>query len=253
MLIIYDDKAATISLDSIILNENQILLINNSESMKNLSFVGLMLFAFNSMVLSQTDYHIALNSGAWYQQGKLSYVNKPLSPLVGTGVYAEKGLGGRNFAMKSGIEYDYLISSRTFKFDGTTGVWHSNEHDFIRLDQIYGNGLHSFAIPLLIKYRKYKIHPSVGVNYNCLISSALSENNFAYTSSTHNIGLNYGVNAPLSSSFSINIEFRHNLTADYSEEIVGLNSENYDMTLGESFSLRNSQFRISLGYKLNNK
>lgn len=52
LLLFYDNKAATISLDSIILKENQILLIKNSESMKKLSFIGLVLFAFNSMVLS---------------------------------------------------------------------------------------------------------------------------------------------------------------------------------------------------------
>ncbi len=161
-----------------------------------------------------------MNSGVWYQQGELSYVKKPISPLVGIRLYAEKGLGSSNFAIKTGIDYNYLISSKTFKFDGTIGVWHSNENDFIRLNQIYGNGLHNFSIPLLLKYRKYKINPSIGINYNYLQSNSVSETDFAYTSSSHN---------------------------------VGLNPQKDKMVLGESFGLRNSQFRISLGYKLNNK
>ncbi len=253
LLLFYDNKAATISLDNIILNENQFLLIKNSESMKKLSFMGLLFFAFNSMVLSQTDYQIALNSGAWYQQGQLCYVKKPISPLLGIGFYAEKGIGNRDFAIKTGVDYSYLISSKPFEFDGTIGVWHSEENDFSRLNQIYGNGLHNFSIPLLLKYRKYKVSPSIGVNYNYLQSKATSETNFVYESSTHNFGLNYGVSASLNSSLSVNLEYRHNLTADYSEEVVGLNVGSNKAVLGESYSLRNSQLRFSVVYTLKKK
>jgi hypothetical protein len=127
LLLISDQQTATFPINHIILDENFSKNIKNSESMKKLSFFGVVFFAFQAMVLAQTNYEVSIGSGIWWENGKIEYVNKPHSPLLNIGLYAKRNFSDKNIGLKSGLLYSYLFSTDSYEFDGTTGVWHSQE------------------------------------------------------------------------------------------------------------------------------
>lgn len=258
LLLISDQETATFPINHIILDENINKNIKNLESMKKLSFFGLVFFAFQAMVLAQTNYEVSIGSGIWWENGNLEYVNKPYSPLINAGVYAKRNFTDKSFGLKTGVEYSYLLGSNDYKFDGTTDTWHSeNGSEFEYLNSNYGAGLHNISIPILIYFDKYRVYPFLGVNYNYLATGMqTSTNGTKYFSDSHNIGLNLGIGFKLNELFFINMEYKYNLTYDYGEAnyYEGGNSSDADNTvLGSSFNLKNAQVKLSIVYKLNKR
>lgn len=253
LLQIFNQQAATFPINHIILNENFSRNIKKSESMKKLSFFGVVLFAFQSMVLAQTNYEISLGSGVWWESGKMKYVDKPISTSLNATILAIHNFGAKNFGFKTGIEYSYLFSNSEYKFDGSIGVWHTMDgSEFDDINSHYGDGLHNVTIPFLVYSNKYRIMPYLGVNYNYL-TTGLQTSLFGTKSisSSHNIGLNIGTGFRLNEFLTINLDFKHNLTSDYGAGVSV--SGNGQMVLGESYDLRNSQTRISLVYNFKKK
>lgn len=82
LFLISSQQTATFQINHIILNENFSKNIKNSESMKKLSFFGVVFFAFQAMVLAQTNYEVSIGSGSWWENGNLKYVDKPYSSLL---------------------------------------------------------------------------------------------------------------------------------------------------------------------------
>jgi hypothetical protein len=256
--LISDQQTATFPINHIILDENFSKNIKNSESMKKLSFFGVVFFAFQAMVLAQTNYEVSIGSGIWWENGNLEYVDKPYSPLINAGVYAKRNFTGKSFGLKTGVEYSYLLGSNGYKFDGTNGIWHSeNGLEFEDLNSNYGAGQHNISIPILIYFDKYRVHPFLGFNYNYLATGMqTSSTGTKYFSDSHNIGLNLGIGFRLNSLFAINMEYKYNLTYDYGEAISyeGSNPSEADNTvLGSSFNLKNTQVRLSIVYALNKR
>lgn len=251
--LISGQQSATFPINCIILDENFSKNIKNSESMKKLSFFGVVFFAFQAMVLAQTNYEVTLSSGIWWENGKLEYVDKPYSPLLNVGLYAKRNFTDKSFGLKTGLSYSYLLCTGSYEFDGTTGFWYSQEgYEFEDLNIHYGSGLHNISVPLLLYYDKSKIQPFIGLNYNYLVSGPL-ENTYGsrYYANSHNLGANIGIGYSFSKNISFNLEYKHNLTYDYGESIYG--SFDGQSTIDDSRYLWNNQFAISLTYKLHKK
>jgi hypothetical protein len=246
-------QTATFPDNYIILNENNYNVIKNSESMKKLSFLGIAIFAVHSLVMAQTDYEITFGSGIWWQSGKLEYVDKPYSPLFNVGLFAERNFPNSNFGAKAGLEYNYLLGSNNYLYDGTPGVWHSKDgYEFESINSKYGAGLHNITFPFLFYYQKNRIQPYLGLNYNYLASGFQhSSSGTTYYSGSHNFGLNIGTGIKLHEIISINIEFKHNLTNDFGADILG--PVGASAVMSSSYSLRNSQSKISLVYAFKRK
>ncbi len=250
LLLISNGQTATIPINGIILNENFSKNIKNLERMKKLSFFGVVFFAFQSMILAQTRYELSLGSGIWWENGNIEYLEKPYSPLLNVGFFAKRNSIGKNLGIKIGVEYNYLFSTEEYTFGGTTGIWHSkNGQEFESINNNYGAGMHNILIPLLVYYDKHTIQPYVGVNYNFLATrQQTSPTGTKYYSSSHNLGLNLGASIKINQSFAMNMEFKHNLTPDYKECISGEGNSNAASAHGNTFSLKNTQIKISLVY-----
>ena len=247
LLLIFGEQAATFRFDSIIQNENN----NEIKGMKKLGFFGVVYFAFQSMVLAQTSYEISIGSGAWWASGELAYAERPYSPLLSAGVFAKKNFSDRAIGLRAGLEYSYLISTGSYKYDGTIGVAHSlSGSEFERINEYYGAGLHNVTIPFVVYYDKHAIQPFVGVNYNYISTGLFSSSSFdglEYVDSSHNFGLNIGTGIKLGNVIKLNVEYRCNLTSDYGE---GKGNPSGYYVLGQSFRLRNSQAKISIVYTI---
>lgn len=252
LLLISNHQTATFPINHIILDENFNINIKNLESMKKLNFFGVVFIAFQAMVLAQTNYEVTIGSGIWWENGNTEYVDKPYSPLFNIGLFAKRNFTDKSIGLKTGIEYNYLFSSGTYKYDGTVGVWYSPEgYDLENINSKYGAGLHNISIPLLIFYDKYRIQPFVGINYNYLVTGMqTSLAGTVFISDSHNIGLNLGTCLRLNERMAINLEYKHNLTSDY-EQLPALHDLN--SVLKSGCKLRNAQTKISLVYTFRKK
>ncbi|MBK8806338.1 MAG: hypothetical protein IPO21_06730 [Bacteroidales bacterium] len=169
LLIISDGKTATISLENIILKRN----IKNIESMKKLTFFGVVLFALKSMVFAQTEFEISLGGGIWYESTNIEYIDKPTSPLAGIGIYGSRSLLKGNIKIKTGVNYNFLLSTGDYKFDGTTGVGHSSQGiEYGYINENFGHNFLCISIPVYLYFSKYKLKPFIGCNYNHLQSQS---------------------------------------------------------------------------------
>ena len=258
LLIISDQQTASFSINHIILDENFSKNIKNSESMKKLSFFGVVFFAFQAMVLAQTNYEVSIGSGVWWENGNLEYVDKPYSSLLNVGFFAKRNFTDKSFGLKTGIEYGYLLGSNDYKFDGTVGIWHSEDGiEFESVNSNFGAGQHNISIPILIYLDRYRVQPFFGLNYNYLSTGMqTSSTGTKYFSDSHNIGVNLGIGFRINKSIAINMEYKHNLTSDYGEAIYyeGSSYSDADNTvLGSSFNLKNAQAKLSIVYSLNKR
>lgn len=222
--------------------------------MKKLNFFGVVFFAFQAMVLAQTNYEGSIGSGYWWENGKLDYVDKPYSSLLNVGIFAKRNFSVINVGLKTGIEYSYLSGSRDYKYDGTIGVWHSADgSEFEELNRHYSAGLHNISVPLLIFFRSDWVHPFLGINYNYLVTGMLtSTTGTKYFSDSHNIGLNLGADFRLNKLFSIKMEYKYNLTPDFGQSISSSGSTG-NTVLGSSYKLRNAQTKLSIVYTFSNR
>ncbi len=250
VLHISPQKTATIPIDRIIFQEDFNRNFKNLESMKKYSFFGLVFMAFQSMVLAQTNYEIALGTGLWWENGPLAYVEKPYSGSIHLGIYAKRNFSNKATGIRTGLEYGFLSSSGDYKYDGTPGVWHSEEgHEFANLNRHYARGQHSLSIPLLLYYERYRIRPFLGINYNYLITNTLSSKESAYFADSHNLGFNLGLGWSLGDALSLQLACMQNLTSDYGEQIIyeGRPGSGEDKTvLGRSFDLRHARIQLSI-------
>ncbi|MCP4552028.1 MAG: porin family protein [Bacteroidetes bacterium] len=254
LLLISDQQTATFPINHIILDENFSKNIKNSESMKKLSFFGVVFFAFQAMVLAQTNYEISVGSGIWWENGNLDYVDKPYTPLLNVGVFAKKNFADKHFNLKTGFEYSYLLGSDDYKFDGTIGIWHSeNGSEFENINSNYGAGQHNISIPILIYFDRSRVQPFLGLNYNYLATRMQTSTAGKYFSGSHNIGLNLGLGFRISELFSINMEYKHNLTSDFGQSISGVGGDTGNTVLGSSYNLKNAQAKLSIVYSLNKR
>ncbi|PID95354.1 MAG: hypothetical protein CSA95_00075 [Bacteroidetes bacterium] len=253
--LISDQQTATFSIDHIILDENLHKNIKISESMKKMTFFGVVFFAFQAMILAQTHYEVSVGSGIWWENGSLEYVDKPYSALFNVGLGAKRNFSGKRFGLKTGVEYRYLLGSNDYTFDGTIGVWHSeNGEELEALNRNYGAGLHHIAIPLLIYFDGYRVQPSLGINYNYLFSGMqTSTTRTEYYSNSHNMGINLGIGLKINQLITLNMEYVHNLTSDFGQTIIGEEGNALNTVLRRSYTLRNAHAKLSLIYSLRKK
>ena len=71
--------------------------------MKKLNFLGVVFFAFQAMVLAQTNYEVTVGSGIWWENSNLQYVDVPYSPLINAGVYVKRNFTDKNLGLKTGL------------------------------------------------------------------------------------------------------------------------------------------------------
>lgn len=241
LLMISKNKTATIPVDRIILIEN----IKNSESMKKLTFLGVVFFAFKSIVIAQNSYDISLNNGAWWFTGKMEHSNRPTTPISSIGFHSSRAFGESSFGRRLGLELSALIPSQDFKYDGTPGVWHSdNGEEYSHLNNLYGGPTTvMISVPFQVYYHKYKFQPYLGLNYNMWL---LGEDEFGHKQAAQNVALDFGFQYEFGKRMSVGLNLKQNILPDVDVTSVSdvVNNTN------QSFKLRNSQAMISFRIKL---
>ncbi|MFV0505114.1 MAG: hypothetical protein ACK5L5_00160 [Bacteroidales bacterium] len=262
LMLISEDRSATIPINSIIVNEN----IKNLEIMRKLGFFAVFGFAFQTMVMAQTSYEVSLGSGIWYENYKHESYRKPIAPMLSGGMYAKRNFDNSHFGLRAGLEYAYLFGisdSQEYYAQGSISVGEA-------LNNNYRAGMHNISLPLLVYYDKFFIRPYVGINYNYLRTGKYSHyvpstgynNNgsgngsWSGNNNSHNFGVMGGFDLKLSKGIAVRIESRFNVTSDYRVDGQALGNNTHGQVVSthrNSYGLRNSQAKISLVYSFGNK
>lgn len=236
-LIISDPKSATFGINEIILNENNL----NLENMKKLGFLSVVFFAFNTMVLAQTEFEVSVGSGIWWQTKNIEEISFPKAITNNIGVYANRNINNLPIGIKIGVEYAFLQGiNKNCTWDNTYSV----QTILNDINNIYKTNSHNITVPLLLYFNKFAIVPFAGINYNYLHSNNITDEITSFISATHNFGLEAGLNIKITPRFSATVDYRQNLTADkYS-------FGNAQSDVISDLELRNAQLRLSVTYKL---
>lgn len=186
-------QAATISIDGIILNSN----IKSLNSMKKLSFIGLMCFAFNTMVLAQTDYGLSIRGGVWWAKCNNPVVigeqiaKAAFSPNFSIGIFYKQYFKSK-ITIETQLNYQLLLSNYSYKsfypssptFNPDLSYYYMlwddlnfpNEVLIVNGEKIYTSRIigeeastikyHKIEIPLQVGYTFKKFNPYIGIKYS---------------------------------------------------------------------------------------
>lgn len=233
LLIVSKERTATLPINSIILNEN----IQNLKSMKKISFLGVVLFAFQSMVMAQTNYGITAGVGTWWAKCSEPSVGTEYSPTLKTGVYVEHAVG-ESFFLKTELNYHFLNSNYSYK----TYIY----NDYFG-DSEAASNYHQFSIPLQVGFSFGRVKPYLGVEYSYRISESW------LNTQINSFGVLGGLNYSISDNLSFSLNYHNGLTKDLEYSGTILNPATKEKIKDYNFYWKSSSIELALYYRLKNK
>ena len=232
LFIFSNGQTATLP-DSNIKSVNNNFNSKKSDEMKKIGFLGVMLFAFQNMVLAQNDVGIYVGSGAY----NLLVNDKPNTNFVPTahiGVSYQKPFASDKLFTDIRLNYSYLSATRFSSIDNISymtlettvtepgGI--STETLVTRNDASSTDySCHIFSVPLIIGLNGKKFRPFVGIepylkDYLYLSTSIDTPQNIGV--STGVAGGSFGANAilgfqiPFSERFALNASYLRQFTVE---------------------------------------
>lgn len=250
----FDSKlTATIPINSIIYNEQFNQLTNsNSENMKKLNFLGIMLIAFKSMVLAQSDYGVSVGTKTLKLNSNLPTFNSPYNQGVELGGFFKYPVFNKNFSVGVEANYAYIFGSSNYALQQTDEIDTSlysyyNTH----LKNTFETGYHQISLPIYLTWEQHKIKPFLGVEYAHLRSA----NTFSIETLTpafnwekyaivfNNFNLKTGLQYTINEKISVNLNYKIGVFKE------NLNYKTTKQTFGYSdFNFRNNQMSLALQY-----
>jgi hypothetical protein len=235
---------ATLERNGIILNENN----KNLKGMKKLSFLGVVLFAFQSMVVAQTDFGFTAGGGTWWAKCNQSSVNSHYSPTLHAGLFFECPLPSA-FFLKSELNYHFLMSNGSYKFadpdvyfkspSATGGSVYS-----ISFGDEWATNFHQISVPISVGYKIRKFKPYIGIEYSFRMSEAW------FNKRIHSFGWNTGVIYPVSDRISAGLNFYKGLTTDCKDIGYKMNLQTLEIFSSNEYKWKSNRFEVSIYYSM---
>lgn len=236
LLRISRDQTATIPLNGIILTDNN----KKIESMKKLSFLGVVLFAFQSMVIAQTNYGISAGVGTWWATSNHPNASVGFSPTFNAGFFIKQPLGKAVF-LQLDANYTFLNNNSSYKVAVENPVWGTIG------DGESASDYHQITVPLEVGYKIGKFSPLLGIEYSYRFSEPWLKRQI------HSFGFIGGVNYSINDKFSIGLNYYQALTKDISIEEEVLDPISLQAIGAYNYYWRSSSIGLTLYYALNNK
>lgn len=165
--------------------------------MRKISFLGLMLVSFQSMVLAQSDFGVSVGGGTWWSkcnnpvvQGK-QIASVEFSPNINLGAYYKQYLQS-GFTIEARLNYRLLLSNYSYKSSYPSSLTYNPDEKYYYLlwddlnepqevltvngEKIYTSrgigeetstiNYHTIEVPLQIGYTFGKFNPYIGMRYS---------------------------------------------------------------------------------------
>lgn len=235
ILLNYGRFVATIPVQRIIYNEN----IINDDSMKKLNVMAIFWLAFQTIVLAQTQFEVAVGGGISYESGVMKNIQRPYSPTANVGFFVRNDFFRHHLGIKTGIAYHRLF--HTDDYTNKKVIGETSPIILRTYNEVYGRGYNYLTVPLLFYFSRFSIQPFVGINYNLFLSDLIDKTS---SGSSNNIGLNVGLEWRISERFALNAMYLYNFTADGVFQLSDGDKSNSLM-----HKLHNQQAALSLIYR----
>jgi hypothetical protein len=208
ILIFSRGAAATFSINGI-LDSVQIIHLNKSESMKKLSFWGVVLFAFQNMVLAQNNVSLQIGVGAYKLQNIDQMNVRPAADFM-AGLGYSRSMGNGKMRLNIDLNYHYKLK---------TSAYFPEE---VRLDPFmetriarYTKPFQMINLPVSVQWNKKTISPFVGAapyfewtNFDQIFTTDSGESkSFPTTVNYYGLDLFAGVEIPISHKFQARISY----------------------------------------------
>ena len=168
ILIISPGFAATISKDLIISSEKNSQ-FKNSEKMKKIGFFGVILFAFQNIILSQNDIAINIGAGGYRLNSNYSSIKTNIAPMFSTGVGYSHRFAKGNFNWNVDLNYHFMLRS---DFDAAqtlpvTGTAITGEN--------FKQNYHLFNLPVSLQWNAKWFSPLAGIEAYYKLSPRIAQ------------------------------------------------------------------------------
>jgi hypothetical protein len=235
LLIISRNQTATIPINGIILSEN----IKNLKSMKKLSFFGMVLFAFQSMVIAQTNIGITAGGGTWWVKSNNPFGNVEFSPTFNAGLFLKQPLSNAIY-LKMEVNYTFLMNNYSYKavvdtFNNSIG------------DEEAATDYHQISLPLHVGYKIGKFSPFLGVEYSYRFSESWLNKQI------HSWGVIGGLNYFINDKFSVSLNYYQGFTSDYIKKGTIIDPFTKEKIGDYNYFWKSSRLGLTLYYSFNKK
>lgn len=236
LLIISPNQTATIPINSIILNEN----IKKYESMKKLSFFGVVLFAFQNMVIAQTNFGVSAGGGTWWAKSNNPFGSVEFSPTFNTGLFFSQPLSNA-FNLKMEVNYSYLMSNYSYKAIVDTLNW------VVTGEGESATNYHQISLPLQVGYKIGEFRPFLGVEYSYRFSESWLDKRI------YSFGVIGGVNYLFNDKFSVSLNYYQGLSDDYTQKGTIINPFTSEKIGEYNYFWKSSRLGLTLYYTFSKK
>lgn len=219
--------------------------VNNSpfkqtDSMKKIGFFGVVLFAFQHMVLAQNNISINVGGGG-YRNKVNSTMSSKTAPEFLLGVGYQKDFANGKLSFNADADYHFLAESN---FDA---VPRYNGFDIFTNDQQYSN-YHALSLPVALSWNTRWFSPGIGVEYYLKKTPLIKKeylNNGLEPYTSEYIVVNHGVS--LLASIQAPVSSRTKMRLVYAVGLLPESAGNYGGTAFQSYQHR---LEMKLSYRL---
>ncbi len=249
-LIINKYFAATISVNHILLSDSNqyFLTIKKFDKMKRLNFFGVVLFAFQNMVVAQNNVSLSLGGGAYNLKTSENFVRDQsrargnstteLTGLFKIGINGERNFFKSKISIGSSLNYHFLKGADFPAYDYTGNPTVVSEG--------YRKNYHMISIPLFVRWNAKSVKPFSGAEFYDKITPKIAEE---ATSSTSKVEYYQYVYIGASALFGFDVDLSKRIQARF-VYAQGLTTEHSLQSSGNTYSTKMKRFEISLMYNL---
>lgn len=254
VLVFNNEISATLPIKSIVYNEQFNQLSNlKHQNMKKLNFFGLMLIAFQTMVLAQSDYGVTFGSKLWMPSKNNPDINSP--ELVGfqLGGFFKYPVLHKNFSVGVDLNYGFFKGKNNYNLINNASI---DDALFDYYNKNFKNAFetnyHNISVPIYFTWEKSNFKPFVGLEYSKKRSSGTfsidAEPNEKYAIVINEYNLLTGIQYQIKNNYSIKLSYSRNIVAN------DFNYHRTEHTYGFSdLGLNNNTVGLTVSYHFNKK
>lgn len=207
--------------------------------MKKLSFLGMVFFAFQNIVVAQTDFSIALGTNAWWMRDSFTQVTNPISSGASIGLFASHPMLNQKITLEFGVNYIYNIATPNYKVKSTSSEEEFNQFYAESLNEnIIGDYHHQLAIPILFHWNtQSKVTPFIGAEFN-FKKTAGGYNDAEFIPDR---GIKIGTSYTISERLKLRLAYYHGTSNEVSLDII-------DNSSTENIIAKSSKLDLTLHY-----
>jgi hypothetical protein len=197
-----------------IMGADTVFQFKQSATMKKVSFLGVVLFAFQHLVLAQNNLSLNVGTGGYNLRSTTGLTSKTAAQLWVGGSYARDFVGGK-IGLVADLNYHYLWSAEFEPQPGAVVPIY---------DESFKQNYHLFNVPVAVQWNTRWLSPGFGAEWYYKLSPRIAQvltdangvpRNTSYRVPYHGGSWFAGVEVPCSSRAKARLRYYQGFTTEY--------------------------------------